>query len=753
MLAQIDPKFRLNKIACTVVSAYFLSAVVAAQQDATSSAEIEEEAIENIVVYSQKRPQHLSDIAVTVSAFNGKFIEDRNLKDTTQLAALVPNVKFSNNAGEGTPPAFNIRGVGMIDYNTSTVSPIAVYSDDVVSGSANNLSANLFDLEQVEVLRGPQGTLFGRNTTGGAILLRSKMPGQELEGYVKGSLAEHRHRSLDAAVTIPVNEHFSNRIAYNFEDYNFSIHNLHPESPDGGLRQSNVRLISQYHKNDVSVMFKLQAENWQGAPKPIESAGILRNLATGELCAPNEAGDPDCFDSFGFSVPSDDYWDTIADTNDKRHDTDSWAASLKLVWEYSDNLAFTSITALRELDRFHSFDSDGPGNFIEGSFDTENDLMTQEFSVAYQNDDVYWVTGLYFLNEDILQENDLDLFRDFRSIPGLESIGAQFFYHNILENESSAIYSQIDYDFAEHYILTAGLRLTDEETTYRAIADLDTAAIFIPQLWDVSGKVDDRELSGKLSLVHTLSEDTSMYYSYSRGYKSGGYNGGFATSQALAEFAEYRPETLDAVEVGARLNLWDKKIRANFSTFYYDYNDRQVFINIGDDLTPVHVLKNAGSSSIFGLESEMWWYASGNTTFNLNIGYIPDADIGEFDDGVATVDSARTPFTSEWNIGANVFYERDFNSGVFTAELGFEYQSDFYFDQFENPYTEQTAYTLWHGRIAYSLNNNMELGLWGKNLFNEEYAELRFDSIAALNAVTELKGEKRQLGVEVTYSF
>lgn len=743
--------FALNKTTLSIVSAYLLSSGLVYSQEA--STDKNEEDIENIVVYSQKRAQYLSDIAVTVSVFDGKFIEDRNLKDTTQLAALVPNVKFTNNAGEGTPPAFNIRGVGMLDYNTSTVSPIAVYSDDVVSGSANNLSANLFDLEQVEILRGPQGTLFGRNTTGGAVLLRSNMPGQKFEGYIKGSLAEYNHRSIDAAVTIPTNEYFSHRIAYNFEDYDFSINNLHPGSPDGGLRQSNFRLISEYKKDNLNAIFKFQSENWKGAPKPVESAGILRDLATGERCSPGEAGDPDCFDSFGFSVPSNDYWDTIADTNDKKHDTDSWAASLKLVWQYSDELTFTSITARRDLERFHSFDSDGPGNFIEGSFDTVNDLMSQEFSVAYSKDKVYWVTGLYFLNEEIIQENDLDLFRDFRSIPGLEAVGAQFFYHNVLENDSKAIYSQLDYQLSPEYTLTAGLRFTDEETDYRAIGDLDTAAFFIPGLWDLEGTVDDNEISGKLSLVQKLSLDTTLYYSYSRGYKSGGYNGGFATSPDLAAAAEYRPETIDAFELGARMDWWDKKIRANFSTFYYDYNDRQVFINIGDDLAPVHVLKNAGSSSTFGLESELWFYSDSDLTFNLNIGFIPDADIGEFDDGVATVESARTPFTSEWNVGGNLFYEKGIGSGVLTAQLGFEYQSDFYFDQFENPYTEQKAFTLWHGRIAYVMDNNIELGIWGKNLFNEEYAELRFNSIAALNAVTELKGEQRQLGVEVTYSF
>ncbi len=238
--------FRFSQFTCLLrtglIASIGIPSLATAQQPQNETGLQQADEIEHIVVYAQKRPQQLNDVSVSISVFDSQFIENRQLKDTTQLAPLVPNFKITNNAGEGTPPAFNLRGVGMIDYNTSSVSPIAVYSDDVVSGSANNLSANLFDLEQVEVLRGPQGTLFGRNTTGGAILLRSAMPGSEFEGYAKASVAEHQHKSFDAAVSLPVNQNFSNRIALNYEDYEFSINNQFPGAPNGGLRQTNFAL-------------------------------------------------------------------------------------------------------------------------------------------------------------------------------------------------------------------------------------------------------------------------------------------------------------------------------------------------------------------------------------------------------------------------------------------------------------------------------------------------------------------------------
>ncbi len=454
-----------------------------------------------------------------------------------------------------------------------------------------------------------------------------------------------------------------------------------------------------------------------------------------------------------FFVDSDDYWDTSADTNDRLHDTESWSASLKLVWQINAQTTFTSITAKRDMERFHSWDSDGPGNFIEGSMGTDNDLTSQEFSVAVEKGQYHWITGLYFLNEEILQNNDIDLFRDFRQVPGLEAIPAQFFYNNRLENESKAVFSQLDWELSNHFTLTTGLRFTDESTTYRANADLDTVAAVIPNLWDLSGKIEDSEWSGKLALVQRLENGNSIFYSYSRGYKSGGYNAGYATSPAEAADSEYRPESLNAYELGFRLQAWENKFWANISSFYYDYHDQQVFINVSQSVSPYDVLRNAGDSTIYGLESEMWLQPNKNWRFNLNIGYIPKAEIGDYVGDGVSVSAAQMPFTSKWNISGNAFYQRDWLDGQFKAELGFDYQSEFYFDQNENPYTRQEGYTLWHGRVAYGFDGQWELGLWGKNIFNQEYAELRFDSIAALAAVTELKGEKRQVGIELSYQF
>jgi len=708
--------------------------------------------IEVIEVHAQRRKQNINQVTVAVSVIDGKAIARQQLKDTTQLSALVPNLKITNNAGEGTPPAFNIRGVGMIDYNTSTISPIAVYADGVVTGSANNLSINLYDLEQVEVLRGPQGSLFGRNTTGGAILLRSKQPEKEFGGYIKASVAQYDTLALKGAVNIPISNTTAMRFAFSHQDYNFSTENQMPGQPDGGLKQTNLRLIVKSEFDDLTITSKFHIEDWSGKPKPIASLGINRTDGSGK-CTPAQAGSNLCMDNFGNQVGGHDFWAVNADTADRQHDTDSWGASVKLAWQLNADMLLTSISGYRALDRFHSWDSDGAGNVIEGSMGTENTLFSQELSLAVDMGDSHWVSGLFYVSDDIEQNNDFDLFRDFRAVPALADVPAQFFYDNSLKNRAVALYSQIDYKLNQTFTLTAGLRYTDETTDYHVNADLDTVSVFIPDLWDIKGVVEDDEFSGKLALNQQVNAQTSLYYSYSRGYKSGGYNAGYSTTAVQAAESEYAPETLDAYEIGGYLQFWQQNARLHLAAFYYDYKNQQVFVNQTQGIAVDHVLKNAGDSTIYGFESELVLTPSTDWELRLNVGYLPEANMGNFNQHGVVVEDNRLPFASKWNVSGAIVHEMLLLGRDLTAQLSFDYQSNFYFDQEENPYTEQTNFIVFNAYVSYELNPALTLTLWGKNLTNTEYSELRFNSIAALGAVTELKAAARQLGLEASYKF
>lgn len=190
-----------------------------------------EQEMELIEVFAQKRGQNNQDVPISITRFSSEFFEALEIKDATQLSAQAANVKITQNAGEGSPPSVNIRGIGLIDYNTSNTSPVAFYVDDVVTGSANNQIVNLFDIESIEILRSPQGTLFGRNTTGGAVLLQSKMPEQDVSGYVKAGYGDESHLHLEGAVNIPFSDNTLSRLAVAHHDYEYSTNNLDTSAP------------------------------------------------------------------------------------------------------------------------------------------------------------------------------------------------------------------------------------------------------------------------------------------------------------------------------------------------------------------------------------------------------------------------------------------------------------------------------------------------------------------------------------------
>ena len=738
-------------IAASLLLVPFSFKVAAEPSDAAANATDSE--IEVIEVYAQKRPQPKSEVSLAVTSLDGEALAQRRIADTTQLSGLAPNLLASTVAGEGTTPSFNIRGVGMFDYNTTTISPIAIYSDDVVSGGANFLSSSLFDLQQVDVLRGPQGTLFGRNTTGGAILLMSRQPEGEFGGYASAEIAEHDTRQLTAALNMPLTEQTSARLAVQHKDYQYSMQNLFPLGQDGGMRHNNLRLIVRTELENWVISSKLTLEDIEGAPKPIYSAGVLAADGTGALCSLSRVGSRNCVDSFGLTGPSDDFWQTMADTYDKKHDTEGWTGTVNISGELAPGYQFKSVTAVKDLQRFHSFDSDGPGNFIEGSFDSDNEFFSQEFSLAIEQDGRYWISGLFYLDESLDQQNDLDLFRDFRAIPALAAIPVQFFYFNQLDNQSVSAYSQLDQPLSEVWTLTAGVRFTREQTDYVARADLDAVPAYVPELWNLTGEVADSEWSGKLALLQKISRDYNQYYSLSRGFKAGGYNGGYSTSPEQAADSSYAPERLTAWEVGGHWLLPQQQLSFDWAAFYYDYQDQQVFVNQTSGPVPYHVLKNAGESTIYGMEAEMSWRPVSALKIDVAVGHIPKAGLGSDQSNPLFVADNRLPFTSEWMASGQLEYDMSAVVNHLLLQLGFVYQSEFFFDQYENPYIRQDGYTLWHGRIAYQPMPELELAVFGKNLLNKEYTELKFDSIAALSAVTQLRGEARQLGVGVTYHF
>lgn len=729
-----------------------------------------EQQIEVVQVRAQKRVQNIEDLTFSISYLSGLEIRERLLKDTTALSSAAPNFKITQNAAEGTPPSVNIRGVGSVDYNTSTVSPVGIYVNGAASGSANNQLVNLFDIESVEVLRGPQGTLFGRNTTAGAVLINTKRPQQEVSGYIDVAAGERNFYSLEGAVNTELSDNTSARLAFSQVSYDYSTNNLYAPAPQADMRQSNVRasLLSEF--GNAEILAIAHYGEWSGIVNPVGNIGVIAGFdpATGlpnAFCTPAQAGSSICTDAFGFNDGSEDFYDVAVNTdvsNDSPHDSEYWDLYLEGRYNLNDKAYLVSVTSVDTLDRVHFFNSDGsPAQIAEGNQDVVTDTFSQEFRYHLDEENFYLIAGLYYLSNSIEQDNRFDFLRDFRAVPALFSNAATFFYDNEIETESYAAFGQLEYQLSTKSSLLFGLRFTDETIEYQAIGDVNIALAagdfegFVVPAWNVEDNIEDSNWSGKLAYNYAVSNDTKLFASFARGFKSGGYNGALVNSAEAAEENDYGAETLNAYELGVTSTaLQNTRIQA--ALFYYDYNDQQVFMNQESRVPgglPLQLLSNVGESEIYGAELELSSQLTSALQAQFSIGYLPEANLDSFVNSVGEeITDNRLPFTSEWNIAAAIDYTLTVADGELRLHLDVDYQSDFYFDQNQNPYAQQDSFALWNARISYTLDD-WTVAIWSKNITDEEYSNLKFDLINAFGMLQDFKGEARQLGASLSYEF
>lgn len=725
-----------------------------------------------VEVTAQKRAQPLDEVPVSVQVVSGEAIQQQDIKDTSALGSQVVNVKITQNTAEGTPPAISIRGVGNLDYNTSTTSPIGVYVDNVGGGTSNYQLINLYDIDSIEVLRGPQGTLFGRNTTGGALLIGTRKPEHAQEGYLNAGIGTENLYKLGGAINWPVNDQVAMRLAFDNQQHDYSINNLYAPAPKADLRHHAARLSLLADYEPLQVQAKIHASNWDGVAKPVRNIGVISQLADPQagtpavLCSPRDAGSTRCTDAFGFNVGSNDLSDVKSNNNvggGKSNDTDAWGADINLTYALGADSYLVSVSGFNSLDRIHFYDADtSPARLAEGSLSADGHVFSQELRYHLDRGKVYFIAGLYLEREVVRQDFFIDLFRDFRASPQLFGFAAKFFYNNRIEPGSEAAFVNLDYRLSEQTTLTSGLRYTREQTDYHAIGHVniatgagDDTGLLVPA-WDVAGRVDDNNLSGKLALNHQWSDRANTWISVTRGFKSGGYNGAIAFSAEEALRNDYGSETLDALEVGGHLSWDQRRAQLQFSLFYYDYQNQQVFMNTPSVLPnapPLQLLDNVGQSRIYGSELELAWQLTPEFNARLGLGWLPEAELKEFIGAAGQrVRGNRLPFTSEWNGNLFLDYRRSLARGELALQLNGDYQSDFYFDQNQNPFTHQNAYWLWNSRIAFQ-QGAWTTALWVKNLTDRGYSHLRFDLINFLGLVEDNRGEARQWGIDVEYRF
>ncbi|HEX7034829.1 MAG TPA: TonB-dependent receptor [Pseudomonadales bacterium] len=740
--------------------------------------------IEELIVTAQKREEPLQETPISVTAFTGRTIEDLGFRQSVDITAQTPNFTVGYPNGDTGVPAMFIRGVGLNDFAVLNQGPIASYVDEVYISSNAAQIFQLLDVERVEVLRGPQGTLYGRNATGGAVNYLSRRPGEEWEGWGRASLGNWNSTKFEGAIGGPVGERAGIRAALLKTDSDGWMKNRFTGHDQQGVDELAGRVLVAIDPSDtVDVLV-----NVHGGRSKSDSVQY-RHLGTwpeafwfGDNCADAAILAGDCVDVVGYSEnrafvnpidgstaqPVPGYSEGNYDFEAK-NDTEFWGAALTLHWELGSELLLTSISAYDDVDDARPEETDAsPADVLTGVLGVEQRTFSQELRLSQSRDRWNWLVGAYYLNDEADDRTSFDLLRLLRPgfvgvddpavcgplVPagnptGFCPLQSVFEQQSATEQtiESVSLYADASFDLGEAWRLSVGLRYTDERIEHDAAFFYAEPEAGNPLITGSEEDTDFSNVSGRVVLDWKPMDDLLVYGSVSTGFKGGGIQ---STTDGSFPYDE---EELVSYEAGFKWTGIGGRLRFNGAAFLYDYSDLQVFqfVILGDPPTPLSLLTNASDAEILGLELELQWLPVENLLVNLGLGWL-DTEYQDF------VDDLGNDFTGneitlapELNFNGLVQYDLPLDPGTVTVQVDWSYQDDVFFDALNNPLLSQDGYWLWNGRVAWgSADDRWEVAAWVRNLGNEHYLSYAFD-LSFFGFHEQMLGTPRSYGVELTY--
>ena len=629
--------------------------------------------LEEVVVTARKQEESAQDIPVALTALTSE-LQNSSIRDLKDITGYSPNVIFEENSQRGGGGGvINIRGISPVRSDDNSLdAPIAVVVDGIYLGSMAGQVMENFDLERVEILRGPQGTLFGKNTVGGVINVIRSRPTGELGGKLRLTAGKDGQIEARAVINTSLSETLAMKFFATDISYDGFMDNITTGSGVGERDYQNYGLTFLFEPNDrFEALLTVEAFRDEGT---LAAYNTNYNVPAGLLPAP-PAGSPENDFSGGFlncsvfgncrtSLETPEFSD-----NDKDHrsELDTNAVTLKMEYALNDNLTLVSITGRRELDEYSFYDFDAsPNPFITIERTNEFEQTSQELRLDGNYDKISFSAGLYYFNQDFTQDWYTGdqfwafLFGGVVSDPGLYAAclaGAftvacdegltsiplgteivQVLYEN-QDTTSKAAYAQMDYRFNEKWTLTAGIRWTEEEKdfiagqAYLTTKERETLRNF-PTAFGDNGYADLLEkwtdTSLKLGMTYNINDSSMVYGMFSQGFHSGGF---FGVNQNIRDFIRdvYDPETADNYEIGYKSQHLDDRLRFNAVYFYNDFKDKQEsFVALDPDTrTVATVFDNAASVKYRGVEIEAVYVFNEYFKGFLNYGSL-DAEYDEF---------------------------------------------------------------------------------------------------------------------------
>jgi len=714
------------------LTALALTPVQAQQAAAPSDAQADQPGLDTIVVTARRREESLVDVPGSVTAVSAQALEQFDAAEIGDVQALSPNLVLHEGDAQNTV-AF-IRGVGQLDSLAFADPGVGIYLDDVYLGRAQGSFLDVFDVERIEVLRGPQGTLYGRNTIGGAIKFVSRQPSTTPEARAAVTVGNYNRLDVTAGVSGPIAGDWllgKASVAYLTRD-GFSD-NLATGADDGDKNTFAWRLGLLAEPND-QFSFELTLDGSQD--RPDTSRTPARETPV-----------------FGAFPMSEDPFEIEADFNDL-NDLSVWGVSARARWHLSDTLSLTSITAYREMGYDANLDLDAtPSPFFGVFVRQDQDQLSQEFQLTYDSDRWAVVGGLYFFEENDLTESGV-------FGPAIAFVSNSL---NDQTTRSYAAYVDAAYDVTDRFAVSVGLRYTQEEKDFARIQEFFSADTpLIPPLGqgarvtDLDVSDDFSDVSPRLSLSYDFADDVQGYVSVSKGFKSGGFDG---RSTSDLEAVPFESEILWAYEAGLKGRWFNNRIEGSVAIFRNDYQDLQVSSFTADPNNPGNfaaIFTNAAEARIQGIELEGVARLSEAFTVNAAIGYL-DAEYETFiGPGGQDVSDQLTPAQSpDWTARLQGEYRTMVSDGAELVLAGsVSYRGAIYPTVSSSEVLFQDAYTLVDASAGLEFaDGRYALRLVGRNLTDERYRQQGFDLSDSLGYELGYYGAPRTVSLTASVRY
>ena len=712
------------------LAALMMAGGARAEQASASDGGAGAQAVQEIVVTAQKRSENLQDVPIAVTALNAEALQNKRVDNLLGLSGLAPSLQIKTDDNAANPRIF-IRGVGVNDFNPSTASAVGIYVDGVYIASPLAQLASFYDLQQVEVLRGPQGTLYGRNTTGGAINVTTRKPSDTYEGNLSFEYGRFNEVNIQGGVGGPL---VPDKVLFRLSgvyarDDGYTLDRTSGQTGNNqdryGIRGTLRLKPTSNFTDDLTVSTNqsrggsILAYNRSLVAQTPEASLPFDPSVGYSPCKPEFYTSGQCTNILGYANTSKNLYQGDYQF-DGKDIVKLFGVSNTINYDFGP-ASLVSVTSYQRAARNDQEETDAnPIPIITASYIAVQKTLSQELRLQSNGKTrLRYVGGLYYAHDDLNNNSQYDILRALRDPTPANPSGADvansiglFGWPLTQATDSYAVFGQVDYDLTDRLTVTAGLRYSADRKRFHYVSEAENGAI---PIFTFDGAKTFGSVSGRIGLQYKLTDVANVYFTYNRGTKSGGFFSGQTVDPA--DLGPYKDEKVDAFEVGAKTEFFDRRLRANFSAFYYDYKELQVYTAVQRGLITVQLFTNASAARIYGAEAELEARPMRGLDLSLS-GSLLSARYQDFQSVAGNYSGNTLPSAPKATLNGTAHYEHDLPFGVLVSQLDFTYRSKVYFDTANTERLSDPARIFVNAQLGVKLNDGRyEVGLWGRNLF------------------------------------